>query len=105
MITMNAQDVSFSEKSIRVRGKGGKERFVFLGSGALKALKLYLPRKNGHADKNDVDALKALFLNYRGKRITQRGIFWIINKYVTKLGIAKKGRSPHFPALIRDSSG
>ncbi len=90
LTAINISDISLKERSIRVTGKGGKERIVFLGRGAMEALREYLPRKNSRADKNDVDAMNALFLNYRGKRITQRGIFGIINKYVTRLGIAKR---------------
>jgi integrase/recombinase XerC/integrase/recombinase XerD len=87
---INIADISLKERTVRVKGKGNRDRIVYLGRGAAEALKEYLPKKNGFVDKNDVDAVHALFLNYRGRRITQRGIFGIINKYVTRLGLMKR---------------
>ncbi len=94
LVGINIMDISFAEKSIRVIGKGGKERFVFLGKAALNTLREYLGAKNGYIDKDNVDAAAALFINYKGRRISQRGIFDIIQKYVQKLGIEKR-ISPH----------
>jgi integrase/recombinase XerC len=94
IVSINISDISFKDRSIRVLGKGNKERFVFLGKAAVAALKEYLPAKNEYADRKDVDAHHALFLNYRGRRITQRGIFGIVQKYIQRLGLSKKV-SPH----------
>ena len=94
VVSINVSDLSFKDRTIRVLGKGNKERFVFLGKAAAGALKEYLPAKNEYADKKDVDAHHALFVNYRGRRITQRGIFGIVQKYILRLGLAKHV-SPH----------
>ena len=93
-MSINITEISFSEKSIRVRGKGDKERFVFLGIAAMRSLREYLSKKNSYIDKDQVDAAAALFINYKGRRITQRGVFDIIGKYARKLGI-QKHVSPH----------
>ena len=94
LVGIDITDISFSDKSIRVTGKGEKERFVFLGSGAMNALREYLSKKNSYIDKDTVDAAAALFINYKGRRISQRGVFDIIGKYVRELGI-EKHISPH----------
>jgi tyrosine recombinase XerC len=94
VVSINVSDLSFKDRTIRVLGKGNKERFVFLGKAAVGALKEYLPAKNEYADQKDVDAHHALFVNYRGGRITQRGIFGIVQKYILRLGLAKHV-SPH----------
>ncbi|MDC7228564.1 MAG: tyrosine recombinase [Spirochaetales bacterium] len=92
--SINISDIDFREQSIRVTGKGGKERIVYLGVSAIECLNEYLPLKNIRTDKDDADAANALLINQRGRRITQRGIAMIIEKYVRKSGIAKK-ISPH----------
>lgn len=91
---INIADINFRERSIRVRGKGGKERIVYLGKSAISCLNEYLPLKNIRTDKEDPDAANALLINLRGRRITQRGIALIVEKYVRKSGMAKK-ISPH----------
>ena len=92
--SISVSDIDFKDRSIRVNGKGGKERFVYLGNSAMKSLADYLPLRDIRADKEDNDALNALILNHRGRRITQRGIALIVEKYVRKSGITKK-ISPH----------
>ncbi len=87
-------DLDIKSKTLRVCGKGGKERIVYLGNEAMKALAGYLPLRNIRADKTDQDALNALLINVRGRRITQRGIALIIEKYIKVSGISKKV-SPH----------
>ncbi|HAK45370.1 MAG TPA: hypothetical protein DCO79_05555 [Spirochaeta sp.] len=91
---INIADINFKDRSIRVRGKGSKERIVYLGQSAVDCLGEYLPLKNSRTDKEDPDAANALLINLRGRRITQRGIALIIEKYVKKSGMAKK-ISPH----------
>ena len=92
--SINIQDIDFRRGSVRVRGKGSKERLVFIGNSAAEAMKDYLPLRKIRVDKDDNDAAAALLLNQRGRRITQRGIALIIDKYVRKAGIAKHV-SPH----------
>lgn len=74
-----------------VRGKGGKDRWVFVGCEARKALKEYLPLRGVRVrDKNN----DFLILDAAGKTITARGIYYIIEKYILKSGFSKKV-SPH----------
>ncbi|MCP4295561.1 MAG: tyrosine-type recombinase/integrase [Proteobacteria bacterium] len=74
-----------------VRGKGGKDRWVFVGGEARKAFTEYLVfRKKRLKDKNN----DSLILDSAGKTITSRGIYFIIEGYVLKAGLSKKV-SPH----------
>ncbi|HOV64562.1 MAG TPA: tyrosine recombinase XerC [Spirochaetia bacterium] len=93
-VGINLFDVNVKKACIRVLGKGGKERFVFLGDKALLALTVYLPERLGRAAQGDRDAQAALILNTRGRRITVRGVACIIEEYMEKSGI-KKRVSPH----------
>lgn len=92
--SINITDIDFKDRSVRVRGKGGKERIVYLGKKAFECLREYLPLKNIRTDKDDNDAANALLINLRGRRLTQRGISLIVEKYVRKSGIPKNV-SPH----------
>lgn len=85
---------------LRVRGKGGKERFVpYLGSAAA-AVCAYLdagrphlhPKTRAHQDPD------AVFLNARGGRISRRSVFTIVEGYGRKVGL--EGLHPH---LLRHS--
>ncbi len=85
---------------LRVRGKGGKERFVpFLGSAAA-AMGAYLEagRPHLHPKNRTHQDLDAVFLNARGGRISRRSVFTIVEKYGRMAGL--EGLHPH---LLRHS--
>lgn len=70
---LNLQDVFFLEAIVRVCGKGTKERLVPFGTGAEKALKIYLEKARPvllGAKKNN-----AFFLSKTGARIGRKGIW------------------------------
>jgi len=71
---MNLDDIDFKHQTIRVRGKGRKERFVPFGSKAMEALRAYFEARGAllaEAPEHKRDA-KVVFLNYQGTRITTR---------------------------------
>jgi site-specific recombinase XerD len=84
------RDIDLDKKEIRVRGKGGKIRLVFISEIAKFYLKKYLEKRN--------DKEPALFIslskNSKFKRLTPRGVEKIIKYYAKKSGIIKK-ITPH----------
>lgn len=86
---MDCQDLLKSNPM--VRGKGGKDRWVFVGSEARKALKEYLPLRTIRLKEKNNDTL---ILDAMGKSITARGIYYIIERYIVESGLSKKV-SPH----------
>ena len=96
LINIKLEDINFSEKQIKVLGKGNKERIVFLGEYAVDALEDYL--NDGYLFLNKYN-LDYVFLNYLGNKITRRGIEDILTKLIKKTSIDKK-ISPH---MIRHS--
>ena len=119
---LNIGDIDYSLGFVQVMGKGGKERFVPLGSSALEALGDYLEngrpyllrkkRQDESSSRGDKDASKRsgdrqrpggddsslkkpLFLNKLGGRISIRSIRRIVEKYVLKEGIDPAICSPH----------
>ena len=103
LAAMNVTELDFKSGSTRVTGKGNKERSVFIGREALRVLKEYLLRRkmyakvvssdlSGRTDGGDSDL--ALFLNRRRRRISVRGIQYIIDRYRRESGLARP-ISPH----------
>jgi integrase/recombinase XerC len=74
---LNLHDLDRSERWLRVRGKGRKERQVPMPGKAAEALERYL------AERPVVRDEPAVFLNHRGKRLTDRGIRGIVKLYAT----------------------
>jgi site-specific recombinase XerD len=89
---MNLTDLDLKECTIRVRGKGGKERVVFFGGAAAGALREYLIRRRALSFTRGVGG--ALLLNRRGERISVRGIQGLVGKALQASGLAKPA-SPH----------
>lgn len=92
-VTLKISDISIEEETVRVIGKGNKERLVPIGSVALKAIKLYKETVRLHIDVK-VGNHDILFLNSRGTKLSRVMIFYIIKKLATLAGI-NKTISPH----------
>ena len=89
---LNLEDVNFSERLIRVRGKGKKERLIPFGKKAEDCLAFYI-RARPQIAKGDIEE-KTLFLNYRGERLTSRSVERIVDKYIRLTALRRK-ISPH----------
>jgi integrase/recombinase XerC len=76
---LNLEDLDRSEGWLRVRGKGRKERQVPLPGKAAGALERYL------AERPVAREERAVLLNHRGKRLSDRGIRGIVKLYATLL--------------------
>jgi integrase/recombinase XerC len=88
---LDVQDVDQKEQVVRVIGKGRKERIVPYGAKAAEALKLYWPQREellrDNLRQQAETAPSAVFLNYRGRRLTQRSVGRIVKKYVRLVNI------------------
>lgn len=88
---LNINDINYNAGIIKVFGKGSKERIVPVGRVALKAVKNYLTKRKSLFKIKDAEAL---FLNRRGKRISNRGIQQRVKKWLSCVS-EKKKLSPH----------
>jgi integrase/recombinase XerC len=83
-------DIEQKERVLRVTGKGNKERIVPYGNKAQEALDKYWPLREqlllqtsgGYASRRATPHSEAVFLNYAGRRLTQRSVGRIVKKYV-----------------------
>jgi tyrosine recombinase XerC len=92
MVAVDLADVGFDERLIRVKGKGKKERLVPFGRKAEAGLRIYLrARPDLLKDKLNQNAL---FLNYKGGRLTSRSVERIVDKYIQRTAVNRKIR-PH----------
>jgi integrase/recombinase XerC len=76
LVGLNLDDFDFTERWVLVRGKGRKERQVPFGGKAADAIERYLLER-----KPALAAERALFLNHRGVRLTDRGARGIVKFY------------------------
>ncbi len=91
LVGLDVDDVQFSDRTVRVLGKGKKERIVPFGRKAEAALRAYLSAAAALRAKSD-DA--ALFLNARGGRLTDRSVRRLLDAAVTRAALAR-GVHPH----------
>ena len=92
LVGIDLEDINFEERLIRVRGKGKKERLVPFGKIAEQSLELYI-RARSLIHKGQIDE-NALFLNYRGDRITSRSVERVVDKYI-RFSAMRRKISPH----------
>jgi integrase/recombinase XerC len=89
---LNLVDIDQHECVLRVRGKGNKERIVPYGSKAQESLQNYWPVREQLIDaalqrKGLTPHPEAVFLNYAGRRLTQRSVGRTVKKYVHLVNI------------------
>ncbi len=86
LVSLNKGSIDFISNIVKVAGKGKKERLIPIGNTALDLVKKYLDTRPHQSD--------AIFLNQHGRRLTDRSIRNIVNKYIEKASIQSK-ISPH----------
>jgi len=93
LIGIEAGDIHFGERLVRVRGKGKKERIVPFGGKAREALEAYGRARAALAGKVTGD-VPGFFVNYRGERLTTRSVQRMVHKYIRRTAVRRK-ISPH----------
>lgn len=91
LVGIDIDDLELRSKLVKVRGKGSKERIVPFGSKAESALRAYLAVRGDLVRDPDE---QAVFVNYRGERITTRSIRRLFDDYVRDASL-RAGVSPH----------
>ena len=89
LVGLDVQDVDLTARTVRVLGKGSKERIVPYGKTAGLALNRYLAVRDTARPRS-----AALFVNARGGRLTDRWIRKIVGERVRQVAI-QRHLSPH----------
>jgi tyrosine recombinase XerC len=90
LVGINVSQVDFISGVIKVLGKGRKERIAPVGDKAIEAIRKYME----YRDAKKPPEKDALFLNKSGKRLTDRSVRRLMDKYIRVLSI-KERISPH----------
>lgn len=90
LVGLNMQDVNLDERSMRLLGKGNKERFIHINDACADSLVRYLNER-----KSSVDEPNALFLSKRGTRITNRRVQQIVDSALKDSNLDQQGYSTH----------
>jgi integrase/recombinase XerC len=92
LCALDREDIDLAGASVRVRGKGNKERIVPLGRKCMAALREHASdRGPGAKDPG------ALFLTPRGRRVTRQSVHRLVRRY----GVLGAGRGDLFPHALR----
>lgn len=91
LVSMNLSD--FKDDTIRIIGKGNKERLVYLNGSCVSALEAYITERALLPKLVDRDAL---FISERqGKRLSARRVEQIVESCLKQAGLGGRGYSPH----------
>ncbi len=91
LVSLDIDALDLAGKTVRVIGKGRKERIVPIGEKARTAIAAYLERRQALVPDAE---MRALFVNRHGGRLTARSIERMLNKYIKKCGLQKRV-TPH----------
>lgn len=91
LINLKLNDVSFTQKTIKVLGKRNKERIIPLLPAVFHTIKAYLPVRAALKNSNDTEYL---FLTAKGVKIYETLVYRIINTYFSNAS-EKVKKSPH----------
>ena len=89
LVGLDLGDIDMAARTVRVLGKGSKERIVPFGMPAAAAVQAYLPARLNSRPKS-----QAVFVNARGGRLTDRWVRQIVSRRVKQVAIARR-LSPH----------
>lgn len=91
LVGLDFCDFDFSNLTMKITGKGNKERIVYLNDACITAIKNYMDVRphDGVVDRN------ALFLSGQKKRISPKTVQFIVKKYLKKIGLGGPGYSVH----------
>ena len=90
LVSINISDIDFEERRLLLKGKGNKQRIIYINDACIAALKTYI-----NSRKNPPEEPDALFLSKKRRRISRRRVEQIIEKLLNDTGLGNRGISPH----------
>ncbi|MBO5007139.1 MAG: tyrosine recombinase XerC [Clostridia bacterium] len=95
LVGISLSDMDRELRSLRVIGKGNKERIVYLNDACRSAITAYLLRRAQDSENIKPEHKNALFISRLGKRISVKTVQWIVYKYLGEAGLDYKHYSTH----------
>ncbi len=90
---IDIKDIDSEFRSLRVVGKGNKERIIYLNDACRASLSEYLSVRLG--EKHKTLAEKALFLSEQNNRMSVKSVQWMVYKYLDMAGYGSRHLSVH----------
>lgn len=90
LVGINLDSINWEDASLRIRGKGNKERTVYLNGACIDALKNYIAHR-----PIDCRDPKAMFVSRNKRRISAKTVQWTVKKYLTLAGLGGRDFSTH----------
>jgi tyrosine recombinase XerC len=95
LVQLNIGDIDFAKETVKVYGKGSKQRIVPLGRKAREALAVYLKqREQLFTEETTLDDRKAVFLTIHGRRIYPKAVHLLVNDAIGRVSEIEQ-KSPH----------
>ena len=95
LVGISLPDIDRELRSLRVIGKGNKERIVYLNDACRSAIGNYLLVRARNSDNIKKEHKNALFISRIGKRISVKTVQWLVYKYLGEAGLQYKHYSVH----------
>ena len=102
LLDSNIDDIDFEQERLLVKGKGNRQRYVFLNPATVKLLQRYLNEREGFLLQKGIvnpASERAIFIGMQGKRLSASSVHSIFEKYRLKLGM----HSRFTPHMLRHS--
>ncbi len=93
LVGINLNDIDRFLRSVRILGKGNKERIIYFNDACRAALEEYIPMREQQKTRSENE--NALFLSTHGKRIDNRTVQKMVEKYLELSGLGNRGLSVH----------
>lgn len=91
----NIDICKIKDDTLRIVGKGNKERTVYLNKPCIKALDEYLPIREAILNEVPEEHKEALFISSKRRRISERAVERLVKKHVEKAGLDYRILTPH----------
>ncbi len=93
LISIKLKDINFSNNSIKIIGKGNKQRIVYFNDYCRKQLNMYISLRNKKVKVTNLN--EPLFLSNQQRKMTRNTAYYICKKAFNYIGITEKQYSPH----------
>lgn len=92
LVNINLNDIRYDDKTLKLLGKGNKERIIYLNEACISAINDYLKVRPHGSIKSSKDK-NALFISRNGNRISPKTVQWLVKKYLAQIGLETKNAS------------
>ena len=99
LVGVTVQDIDLFERTVRVIGKGDKERIIPFSDECQRYVRRYMRECRPMLFRRNVNPVNALILNHLGQKLTTRGLEYILDQIEEKTSVVV-GLHPH---LLRHS--